>query len=143
MKYLQNIIHMPNKTRDATYSKKLFVFNKLLQVTYSTEENVENEGDIVEFMLNHGLTDELISYIRQQQPNSLQHKAAFFHLVAYLMEKKMVAQYADRLVSLIPITFKMAEFWNLLKQQSINDGRLFVKDGMNVGAMKSFVEKLL
>ena len=55
----------------------------------------------------------------------------------------MVAQYADRLVSLAPTTFKMAEFWNLLKQQSINDGRLFVKEGMNVGAMKSFVEKLL
>lgn len=143
MKYLQNILYMPNKTSGTTYSTKLSVFNKLLQVTHSTEENVEHEGEIVEFMLGHGLTDEMFSYIRQQRPDSLQHKAAFFHLITYLMEKKMIAQYADRLVSLTPTTFKMAEFWNLLKQQSINDGRLFVKEGMNVGAMKSFVEKLL
>lgn len=143
---------MPNKTSDPTYSTKLSVFNKLLQMNQqhftgmsenTTDEVVEDDCDIVEFMMEHGLVDNIFSYIRQQQPDSLQHKAVFFRLITYLMENKMVARYADRLVLLTPTTFKMAEFWNLFKQQSINDGLLFVKDGMNVGAMKSFVEKLL
>ena len=160
MEHLLNILHIPNNNNNNTtepvnstsYSTKLSVFNKLFQLkqqqsstTNSIEEKVDDGEDIVEFMIEHDLIDESLCYIRQQRPDSLQHKAAFFRLLTYLLENKIVARYADRLVSLMPTTFKMADFWNLLKQQqsSINDGRLFVNHGMNVGAMKTFVQKLL
>ena len=148
---------MPNTSavvgEDPTYATKLSVFNKLLQMTrqHSSTNNhkdvVVHNDDVVDFVLEHGLVDEVFSYIRQQPSDSLQHKAAFFRLVTYLMEEKLLAQYADRLTSVTPSTFKMAEFWNLFKQHSIDAERsqLFVRndDGMSVGAMKNFIEKLL
>lgn len=116
--------------------------------------NTDYADYTVDFLLDHNLIDEMFVFLRQLPFDALQHRAAFFRFLVYLVEQKKLAVYASLLVPLTPSTFKMAEFWNVFKQHSVTDSDrsspclLFVKDGgvgesESVGGVRDFMEKLL
>ncbi|XP_066914181.1 uncharacterized protein [Clytia hemisphaerica] len=136
-----------DENKSVNQEMRMQVFCQLVQKLPSEEAfDVYLQHDIVEqafHLLQNKCSDS------QSNEDPIQHTSMFFQMLAYLLGKKLLGCYATRLSTLLPDTFKMAEFWNMYQQQAGFEASsrcgIFVKHEKDlcVGDMKSLFEKLL
>jgi len=136
-----------DENKSVNQEMRMQVFCQLVQNLPPEEAfDVYLQHDIVEqafHLLQNKCSDS------QSDEDPIQHTSMFFQMLAYLLGKKLLGCYATRLSTLLPDTFKMAEFWNMYQQQAGFEASsrcgIFVKHEKDlcVGDMKSLFEKLL